>query len=65
MAEPPVETLERWSDHGAVWKVAHLSDARAIVDLCTCHGEPVDRLESDDPELIAWLRRAGPTSEEP
>ena len=33
-----------------------MSDAKAIVDLCTCHGEPVDRIESGDPELIAFLR---------
>ena len=38
-----------------MWRTVHLSDAKAIVDLCTCHGEPVERLESDDPELIAFL----------
>jgi (2Fe-2S) ferredoxin len=48
--------LERWEEHGALWRVVHLSDARAIVDLCTCHGEPVEQLESDDAALIAWLR---------
>lgn len=58
MAESPVETLERWEDHDATWRIRHLSDEVAIVDLCTCHGEPVDRVESDDPELIAYLRRA-------
>ncbi len=56
MADPPVETLERWEAHGATWRVLHLSDERAIVDLCTCDGDPVERLESGDGELIAWLR---------
>ena len=48
--------LERWEHHGATWRAVHVSDAKAIVDLCTCHGEPVDRIESDDPRLIAFLR---------
>jgi hypothetical protein len=34
----------------------HVSDEWAIVDLCTCHGEPVDRIESGDPALIRLLR---------
>ena len=49
-------TLERWERHGAVWRAVHVSDAKAIVDLFTCHGEPVDRIESSDPDLIRLLR---------
>ena len=56
MAEDPVTTLERWCDGGADYRVVHLSDERAIVDLCTCHGEPMERLESGDQGLIAYLR---------
>jgi hypothetical protein len=55
----PVAALERWVEHGADYRVVHLSDALAIVDLCTCHGEPVDRLESDDERLIGYLRERG------
>jgi hypothetical protein len=54
--EPPVDTLARWEDSGAVWRAVHVSDEWAIVDLCTCHGEPVDRIESGDPALIRLLR---------
>jgi hypothetical protein len=54
--------LARWEEHGAVWRTLHLSDRKAIVELCSCQGEPVDRLESDDPELIRFLRDQ-PTSE--
>jgi len=54
--ETPVEVLRRWEGHGAEWRVLHLSDEAAIVDLCTCYGEPVERLESRDPELISYLR---------
>jgi hypothetical protein len=56
------EVLTRWEDSGATWRALHVSDAKAIVELCTCSGEPVDRIESDEPELIAFLR-ARPTSE--
>jgi hypothetical protein len=48
--------LQRWEDHGAVWRAVHVSDEHAIVDLCECTGQPVDRLESSDPELIRFLR---------
>ncbi len=54
--ERPVEVLQRWKDHGAEWRVVHVSDSHAVVDLCTCTGEPVERLESADPELIRFLR---------
>jgi hypothetical protein len=55
-SEGPIEMLRRWEDHGAEWRVVHLSDDAAIVDLCTCYGEPVERLESRDRELISFLR---------
>jgi hypothetical protein len=57
------EALQRWEDSGAVWRAVHVSDEKAIVDLCTCTGEPVDRLESSDPELIRLLRER-PSSED-
>lgn len=52
-----LEKLERWTDSGADYKVVHLSDEAAVVDLTTCSGEPMERLESDDPRLIEYLRR--------
>ena len=51
-----MEILERWEEHGALWRVVSVGDERAVVDLCTCTGEPVERLESGDPELIRFLR---------
>jgi hypothetical protein len=61
-AESPRAVLDRWEKHGAVWRVARLTPERAVVDLCACTGEPVDRLESADRELIAYLRTR-PSSE--
>jgi hypothetical protein len=57
----PVEDIQRWVDHGAEYRVLELSDEHALVQLCTCYGEPVELLESDDPRLVAWLREAGPS----
>jgi hypothetical protein len=56
MAESPMEMLERWEEEGAVWRPFHLSDELAVIDLCTCTGEPVERIESDDAQLIDWVR---------
>lgn len=56
--DSPVAILERWREHGADFRVLQLSRDAAIVELCTCAGEPVERLESDDPRLIAYLRAA-------
>ena len=56
MADDPIAILERWSDHGAQYRVVELRADHALVELCTCTGEAVERLESDDPALIAYLR---------
>jgi hypothetical protein len=50
------ETLENWTLSGGRWRIVSLSDERAVLDLCTCTGEPMERFESDDPVVIAYLR---------
>jgi hypothetical protein len=60
--EVTVADLERWEEHGASWRTLELSDQRAVVELCTCYGEPVDRLEGTEPELVEFVR-AHPRSE--
>lgn len=54
--DDPVAILERWREHGADFRVLQLSRDTAIVELCTCAGEAVERLESDDPRLLGYLR---------
>ena len=54
--ETPVDVLRRWENHGAEWRVVSIGPDRAVVDLCTCYGEPVERLESGDAELLRFLR---------
>ncbi len=53
--ETPIAVLERWCDHGADYRVLHLSDTWAVVQMLSCTGEPVDRMESGDSELIDYL----------
>lgn len=50
-----VERLEDWARAGAHWRVLHRGERRAVVELQQCTGEPVERLESDDPALLAYL----------
>ncbi len=64
MTESPVLTLKRWEEHGATWRVRSLSESQAVVDLCTCSGEPVEELRSGDPELLR-LVAGRPRSESP
>ncbi|HEY5431625.1 MAG TPA: hypothetical protein VIK04_21105 [Solirubrobacteraceae bacterium] len=53
-----VERLEQWARSGAhLWVVA-LADNHAVVQLCACTGEPVERLESDNRKLIEYLQSA-------
>ena len=60
MTNPTIDALERWVRFGAQWRIVDLSGESAVVDLCTCTGELVERLESDDPALIRYLRSAQP-----
>jgi hypothetical protein len=59
MPDTPVDILTRWEDSGAVWRVESLTDDRAVIQLCACTGEPVDRLESGDDELLRFLSDRG------
>jgi hypothetical protein len=54
-----VEDLERWEEHGAVWRALEVDDERAVVQLCACHGEPVEVVHGEDAEFIAYVRRHG------
>lgn len=54
--EQPVETLSRWSDSGAMWRVLRRTPTSITVSLRRCDdGEEVDRLTSSDPDLLTWI----------
>jgi hypothetical protein len=50
------EDLQRWEDHGATWRVLELGEEFAVVELCTCYGEPVDVLRGEGRELVEYVR---------
>jgi hypothetical protein len=59
MLEPvymTIDDLRRWELFGAQLRAVHLSDEHAVVEFCTCAGEPLERRESNDPQVIAYLR---------
>jgi hypothetical protein len=51
-----IERLEHWAGAGAHWRVVDYSEQRAVVELQQCTGEPIERVASDDPAVIAYLR---------
>jgi hypothetical protein len=50
-----IKALEDWVRAGAHWRVLHHSERRAVVELQQCTGDPVERLVSGDPAVIAYL----------
>ena len=56
MTAADVDTLTRWADGGGQWRLAEIEPGRAVVELLTCHGEAVERLESEEPALVAFVR---------
>jgi hypothetical protein len=55
MAESPIDTLLRWEESGAVWRARSVSETEAVVDMCTCAGEPIDQLRFTDPAVLRYL----------
>ncbi len=55
-----IDDLEAWVLSGAHWRVVDISDRRAVVDMCACTGEAMERVESADPAMIGYLRTAHP-----
>ena len=54
--QDPVGQLQRWEDFGGVWRVVARDGSLTTIALCRCDaGEEVDRLTSDDPELLDFL----------
>lgn len=55
-----IDDLEEWVLSGAHWRVVDISDKHAVVDMCSCTDEPMERVESADPAVIDYLRTAHP-----
>jgi hypothetical protein len=51
-----IAELEDWERNGAVWRPVELQLDRVVIDMCSCTGERMDRVSSDDPALIEYVR---------
>ncbi|MDQ6730766.1 MAG: hypothetical protein M3022_10785 [Actinomycetota bacterium] len=60
-----IAALERWVLFGATWTVAEISAEHVLVQLCSCTGEPVERHETRDPAVIAYVRDASDAAADP
>ena len=54
-----IEDLDRWEDNGAVWRPFEVTDTHAVIDLCSCTGEPMERVQSDAEDVIELARSRG------
>jgi hypothetical protein len=55
VSESPILTLTRWGQHGGMWRILSLDQTQAVVELCSCSGEPMEELRSEDPDLLRYL----------
>jgi len=51
-----IEDLERWEDNGAMWRPFEVTDTYAVIDLCSCTGEAMERVQSDGEDVIELAR---------
>jgi hypothetical protein len=51
-----IEDLERWEDNGATWRPFEVTDTHAVIDLCSCTGEAMERVQSDAEDVIELAR---------
>jgi hypothetical protein len=56
--ELTVEQLKQWALAGAHWRVVELTADHAVVELCECTGAPVERVQSNQRDLLRYLRQA-------
>lgn len=53
-----IDRLQRWQLAGGSWRLLEIASDRVVVELCACTGEPMQRVRSEDPAVIAHLRTA-------
>ena len=51
-----ISELEDWERNGAVWRPVELGRDRVVIDMCSCTGERMDRVASEDPQVIGYVR---------
>jgi hypothetical protein len=56
MRQGSIAELEDWERNGAVWRPVEVYGEKAVVELCSCTGELMERVESSDPGFIDFVR---------
>ena len=56
MRESSIQELQDWELNGAEWRPVEIGSTSAVVDLCSCSGELMERVEGGDPEFIKFVR---------
>ena len=51
-----IDDLERWEHNGAIWRPFEVTETRAVIDLCSCTGEAMERVQSDAEDVIEAAR---------
>lgn len=51
-----IEDLERWEDNGAMWRPFEVTATHAVIDLCSCTGEVMERVQSGAEDVIELAR---------
>ncbi len=60
MSDSALDRVRQWELSGGSVQVLALTSDQVAVQLCTCTAEPMQRLVSDDPALLDYVRVDGP-----
>jgi hypothetical protein len=58
-----MDKLHQWQQTGGTLRVVELSEQQAVVDLCACTGELMERWSTRDPAIIRRLHAAASSAE--
>ena len=56
MREVTIAELKDWEQGGANWRPVEFDRGRVVIDMCSCTGERMDRVPSQDPDVIEYVR---------
>jgi hypothetical protein len=58
VSDSALDKVRQWELSGGIVRLVSLTSDRLVVELCTCTGEPMEQLQSDDPDLVAYAQAA-------
>ncbi len=57
MTDSALDRIRQWELSGGSVRLLGLTSDQALVQLCTCTGEPMEQLVSHEPALLEYLRK--------